>query len=326
MENVPQNNPTARPSHSDDAKASNRASGEEAKQIERPKDALTAAPMAEQKPAQVMNPAPAPPKPAASNPVKSHPRTSSLDEIYDRLVKGVRDFFQKNNLKRGVLGLSGGVDSALTLKIAVDALGGDNITALLMPELGLTKQENIDHSKLLCQFLNVNCFYQPINSFLSDFTALPWRPTPHAHMNTKARIRSVILYNFANSENAIVLGTSNKSELLLGYGTKYGDLAADLEVIGDLLKTEVIKLADHIGLPLEIVNKTPSAELAPGQTDEEEIGATYSDLDKVLAKVLMNYSGQQCIEHGLPSALVQLVYQRVKQNRHKCELPFIIHA
>lgn len=295
-----------------------------AAKITPPTSTPVAAPMAAQKPAQVPNPTPVTPKPAATNPIKSHPRTSSLDEIYDRLVKGVRDFFQKNNLRRGVLGLSGGVDSALTLKIAVDALGGDNITALLMPELGLTKQENIDHSKLLCQFLNVNCFYQPINSFLSDFTALPWRPTPHAHMNTKARVRSVILYNFANSENAIVLGTSNKSELLLGYGTKYGDLAADLEVIGDLLKTEVIKLADHIGLPLEIVNKTPSAELAPGQTDEEEMGAPYSDLDKVLSKV--EIGPEACIERGLPQALVQLVYRRVNENKHKTQLPFVIPA
>ena len=141
-------------------------------------------------------------------------------------------------------------------------------------------------------------------------------------MNNKARIRSVLLYSFANTNSALVLGTSNKSEILLGYGTKYGDLAADIEVIGDLFKTEVIQLADHIGLPPEIVNKAPSAELSPGQSDEQEIGASYEELDKVLSKLEMGSQG--CIDHGLSAPLVQLVFRRVKENKHKREMPSVI--
>ncbi|MBI2639124.1 NAD+ synthase [Candidatus Peregrinibacteria bacterium] len=257
---------------------------------------------------------------------KIQPRISSLDQIYEALVNGLKKYFADRNFKRGALGLSGGVDSSLTLKIAADALGAENVTALLMPELGLTKQENIDHSKLLCQFFGVNCFYQPINNFLTDFSIVPWRPSALAHMNTKARVRAVLLYNYANTENALVLGTSNKSELLLGYGTKYGDLAADVEVIGDLYKTEVVALADHVGLPPEIVNKTPSAELAPGQTDEEEIGATYKDMDKVLMKLQLGATPEECVAHGLLQSLVQLVDDRIKQNKHKSELPLVIQA
>ncbi len=257
---------------------------------------------------------------------KSHPRISSLDQIYETLVAGLKKYFADHHFKRGAVGLSGGVDSALTLKIAVDALGAENVTALLLPELGLTKQENIEHAKVLCQFFGVNCFYQPINNFLTDFSVVPWRPNPLAHMNTKARVRAVLLYSFANTQNALVLGTSNKSELLLGYGTKYGDLAADVEVIADLYKTEVVALADHAGLPPEIVNKTPSAELAPGQTDEEEMGATYQDMDKVLAKFMQGQTEEECITRGLPTALVTLVYRRVAQNKHKTELPFVIAA
>ena len=152
----------------------------------------------------------------------------------------------------------------------------------------------------------------------------PWSPSQLASMNTKARIRAVMLYSYANTDHALVLGTSNKSELLLGYGTKYGDLAADIEVIADLYKTEVIKLADHIGMPPEIVNKAPSAELAAGQTDEEEIGAPYQDLDKVLQRLDM---GQEwCVSHGLPIALVQLVFRLFEQNRHKTELTHMIFA
>lgn len=259
-------------------------------------------------------------KPAAQ--IKAHARVSSLDLLYEKLVKGLRDYCTKHHFKRGVLGVSGGVDSSLTLKIAVDALGPENVTALIMPELGLTKQENIDHAKILCQFLGVNCYYQPINNFLTDFGIVAWKPAPRAHMNTKARIRAVLLYNFANTENALVLGTSNKSESLLGYGTKYGDLAADIEVIGELFKTEVIALAEHIGLPPEITNKTPTAELSAGQTDEEELGASYKDLDQVLAKLELGEQG--CIDHGLPAPLVQMVFRRVEENKHKTELPFVI--
>jgi NAD+ synthase len=222
------------------------------------------------------------------------------------------------------MGLSGGVDSSLVLKIAVDALGAANVTVLMLPELGLTKQENIDHSKMLCKYFDVMAYYQPINNLLIDFHHTPWRPTPKAHMNTKARIRSVLIYNFANTENALVLGTSNKSEILLGYGTKYGDLAADVEVIGDLLKTDVIKLADYAGLPPEIVNKTPSAELSAGQTDEAELGATYADLDKVLRKI--DLGQEECISQGLPPALVHIVFDRVKNNAHKTKMPEVIRA
>lgn len=249
-------------------------------------------------------------------------RKTELDALYNNLADGLKSYFQKNNFKRGVVGLSGGVDSALTLKIAVDALGANNVTALIMPELGLSKQENIDHAKALCKFFSVNAFYQPINTFLSDFNITPWKPTNRAQMNTKARVRAVLLYSFANSENALVLGTSNLSETLLGYGTKFGDMAADVEVIGSLYKTEVVKLAEHIGLPPEIVYKTPSAELAPGQTDEEEMGARYADMDRVLAKLDLGIDG--CISAGLPATLVHLVFRRVEEHKHKRELPAVI--
>lgn len=261
----------------------------------------------------------------ASKPISkplSRQRIGLSDRTYEALTAGLKRFFEQRRFKKAVIGISGGVDSALTLKIAVDALGASSVTALILPEFGLTKQENIDHAKLLCEFLGVKWYFQPINNFLTDFAIIPWRPNNHALINTKARIRAVMLYSFANTENALVLGTSNKSEILLGYGTKYGDLAADVEVIGDLFKTEVIKLADHIGLPPEIVYKTPSAELSPGQTDETELGATYEDLDKVLMKLELGEQG--CIEHGLPMALVQLVFRRVKENKHKSEMPFVL--
>lgn len=251
-------------------------------------------------------------------------QTDSMEKIYRSIVLGLRKYFTDNHFKRAALGLSGGVDSSLTLKLAVEALGPEVITAFILPELGVTKQENTDHAKALCEFLGVEYYYQPINNFLLDFKVVPWKPGKLALMNTKARLRAVLLYSYANTQNAIVLGTSNKSELLLGYGTKYGDLAADIEVIGDLYKTEVIRLADYVGLPPEIVNKTPTAELDLGQTDEEELGASYQDLDKTLMRRELGLQG--CVEHGLPLALVQNVFRRMEQNKHKTELPFVINA
>lgn len=247
---------------------------------------------------------------------------NSQDTIYQTLVSELKKYFDDNRFNRAVLGVSGGVDSSLTLKIAADALGGQNVTALSMPELGVTKEENNIHAKTLCEFLGVVYFYQPINGLLLDFKMLPWKSGRLAIMNTKARLRAVLLYNYANTENALVLGTSNKTELLLGYGTKYGDLAADIEVIGDLYKTEVIKLADHIGLPPEIVNKIPTAELDLGQTDEAELGASYPELDKILMRRELGVQG--CIEHGLPMALTEAVFKRMEQNKHKTESPFVI--
>lgn len=250
--------------------------------------------------------------------------TGKLDQIFQNLVSGLKKYFADNHFTKAVLGVSGGVDSALTLFIAVEALGAPNVTALIMPELGLSNTENTEHAKMLCDFLKVQYHYQPINPFLVDFSSLPWKQNRLAQMNTKARARAVLLYNFANTENALVLGTSNKSELLLGYGTKYGDLAADVEVIAELYKTEVTELAEHIGLPSEIVNKTPTAELAPGQTDEGEMGATYKEMDQVLMKLDLGIEG--CIAHGMPAGLTQMVFRRVKENKHKTEMPHIIKA
>lgn len=220
------------------------------------------------------------------------------------------------------MGVSGGIDSSLTLKLGVDALGADKITGISMPESGLSAQENTEHAKQLCAALGTTFFYQPINSFLKDFHHLSWDPNQLAIQNTKARIRAVLLYNYANTADALVLGTSNKSEIMLGYGTKYGDLAADIEVLGDIFKEEVVALADYAGLPREIIEKIPSAELYSGQTDEVELGASYSKLDPILKRLQLGR--EKLIGRGIDPMLLHIIMKRIEKNTHKSEMPPII--
>lgn len=247
-----------------------------------------------------------------------------MKKIYDKIIVGLRDYMQESGFHKGVVGVSGGIDSALTLKLAVDALGSTNVAALILPELGITSDKNIEHAKKLTDYFKVKTYYQPINALMVDFETAPWKPNAMAKMNTKARIRSILLYNYANTENALVLGTSNKSELLLGYGTKYGDLAADIEVIGNLYKTQVYQLAEYLHLPQEILDKAPTAELEAGQTDEQDLGASYAVLDQILKHFEEGKKKTTIVKAGFPEALIDNLERRIIRNAHKTQLPPVL--
>jgi len=248
----------------------------------------------------------------------------NCEQAYQNIINGIKNYFNNSGFKKAVLGVSGGLDSSVVLKLAVDALGAENVTALLLPETGITSQENVSHAKILCEFLKVQNFTHPINSYMLNYATIPWKQGETAYINTKARIRATILYNYANTFNALVLGTSNKSELMLGYGTKHGDLASDILVIGDLFKTEVYELAEFLNIPPEIIQKAPSAELYKDQTDEAELGASYPELDTVLKQV--DLGEEMLIEKGMNPIIVRKVFQRIKTNMHKLGMPHIVQA
>ncbi len=252
---------------------------------------------------------------------------NSIDcgEIHNKITSGMKTFFSESGTKRAVLGLSGGVDSALCAKLAGDALGKENVTALLIPEKGVTPEATVTAAEVLAKQLGIEYVRQEINDFLVPFGKLGWAQNKTAQANTKARVRAVLLYNYANSNKALVVGTGNKSEMLLGYFTKFGDAAADLLPIADLWKSEVFELSDYLGLPKEILESAPSAHLWEGQTDEKELGAGYATIDAILKMYFEGGMGEKSIVgKGYGEGLVRGLIKRVNLSEHKRHMPRIV--
>ncbi len=244
--------------------------------------------------------------------------------VYKKLVNGIRDYFTKNNVKKAVIGLSGGIDSSLCAKLVADAIGKENVYGLIMPLRGLSSEENIQDAVEFCTLNGIDYSLIFINKFVDEFEKLEWKQSKTAKMNTASRIRAVILYNYANTHNALVIGTSNKTEILLGYFTKYGDGAVDIEVIGGLFKTDERELAKFLGIPEKIINKIPTAELYHGQTDEDELGVSYDVLDKILKLHADGKNSEEIIGKGFDRKTVENVIGRVKANEHKRNMPFVV--
>lgn len=235
----------------------------------------------------------------------------------------IADEVTKVGFERVVLGLSGGVDSALAAYLAAEALGPRNVWAIIMPYKE-SNPESLAHARLVVERLAINSETIDITPMIDAYFALEPAADRVRRGNKLSRERMTILYDQSAKLRALVLGTSNKTELMLGYGTLYGDMASALNPLGDLYKTQVWQLAHFMGLPPEIIEKRPSADLWVGQTDEEELGFSYEQVDEVLYYLLDERHEPQDLEAlGYEGAFVRKVLKLVQGSQYKRRLPLI---
>lgn len=224
-------------------------------------------------------------------------------------------------MSRAVIGLSGGIDSALSLALAVDALGKDNVLAVRMPYKASSK-DSLDHAQILIDQLGVPSKTIEITDMVEPLFKLNPDMSKLRKGNIMARERMIVIYDQSEVFKGLVVGTSNKTEILLGYSTLFGDSANALNPIGDLYKTQVRQLSRAMNIPSPIVDKPPSADLWEDQTDEGELGFTYAEADRLLYLLVdQRYSPQEAIEAGFDEKFVHAVTTRIRRNQFKRMLP-----
>lgn len=253
-------------------------------------------------------------------------KVSEISQIHDALVLGIRDYFKKSKLDKAILGLSGGIDSAVTLVLAVKAIGADKIRVLLMPSQ-YSSDHSVNDAIQLAQCLGVKYDIVPIkdayNTIIQSISPLfDKNKEGIAEENIQSRIRGVFLMAISNKHGNILLNTSNKSEIATGYGTLYGDMNGALSVLGDIYKTQVYELANFINstqeiIPQNTIDKAPSAELRPDQKDSDSL-PEYSLLDQILFHFIeLNLSANEIVNIGFESHLVERVIRLVNFNEYK---------
>jgi len=246
--------------------------------------------------------------------------------IHNALVTGIRDYFSKSNIRTSIIGLSGGIDSAICLCLAVEALGSANVRALLMPSR-YSSDHSVNDAVNLANILNVHYdivnIEAPFTAFEQELAPLfKGRSRDVTEENIQARIRAILLMAVSNKYGCIVLNTSNKSESAVGYGTLYGDMAGGLSVIGDVYKTDIYRLANYINrekeiIPSNIITKLPSAELKPGQFDSDSL-PDYNLLDALLYQYIeLQKPGDRIVRDGADKDTVFKVIQMIDFNEYK---------
>ena len=227
----------------------------------------------------------------------------------------------KFGLTKGVIGLSGGIDSALVLFLAAEALGAKNVLAVLMP-YRTSNADSYNHGMLCAEQLGVPHLLVPITPQVDPYFAAFTEMSNRRRGNIMARERMKILYDQSEATGALVIGTSNKTEMLLGYSTVYGDSAAALHPIADLYKTQIRQLSRAVGVPEVIIGKPPSADLWEGQTDEDELQLTYAEVDEILyALVDRRMTPEDLVRTGAPEDVVRRVIKMVRGAQYKRRTP-----
>ena len=259
---------------------------------------------------------------------KQQPKDNTIQLIHDALIVGIQDYFRKMNLKKAIFGLSGGIDSAVVAALAARALGADNVRCLLMPSQ-YSSDHSVNDARQLAEKLGIQYDIVPIESVFESYMGVLKPhflgiPSNITEENIQARVRGMMLMAFSNKFGNILLNTSNKSEMAVGYGTLYGDMCGGIAVLGDVYKTQVYELAKYINkdseiIPLSTLTKPPSAELRPNQKDSDSL-PDYDILDKVLYQYIEKRQGpKELVAMGFDEKLVARILRLVNINEFKRE-------
>ncbi len=267
-----------------------------------------------------------------SLPVIRAPKISELDpnplainanQVADWLVGFLKDeVIRRRTMKKVVLGLSGGVDSAVVAYLCARAFGPENTYAFRMP-FKISSQESLDHAQLVVDDIGIQVQTIPITGMVDGYSALDQDITPQRLGNICARSRMIVLFDQSAEVGGIPIGTGNKSERLFGYYTWHADDAPPINPLGDLFKTQVWDLAEALGVPSVIINKPATADLVKGQTDEGDFGISYFKADRILHYVVQGYSRSSIVEIGFPADEVEIVWKRVSSTHWKRKLPTV---
>ncbi|MBI9031963.1 NAD+ synthase [bacterium] len=249
-------------------------------------------------------------------------RNRDLNFEIIRIVDFIKTMIKNSGLPKLIIGLSGGIDSALSAALAVEAIGKENVIGLMLPYKD-SSQASFDDAKTVADHLGIKYHKVEITSMVDAYFSAYERDADALRRgNCMARMRMIVLYDFSAKYRGLVVGTGNKSELLTGYCTQYGDSACAFEPIGHLYKTEVWEMARILNIPDVVINKKPTADLWSNQTDEQEMGITYVQLDEVLyLKYELALSNEQMLKEGLTSQDLMIVEKLYNNSKFKRVMP-----
>ncbi len=247
---------------------------------------------------------------------------SKYSEISEYLQFFLNDEVKKTGIRKVVIGLSGGVDSAVVAVLAQKVFK-DDLLCVKMPSQ-YSSQSSLDDADELCRDFNLRSQTASIEPMLQAYENINPSLDNLRKGNFSSRMRMATLFDISARENALVLGTSNKSELMLGYGTLYGDLSSALNPLGDLYKSEVYELGEHLGISKSIMKKAPSADLWDGQSDEEDLGYTYAQLDEAMKLYIEErLTRDEILKKGIDEKMFDMIIQRIFRNHFKRKMPII---
>jgi NAD+ synthase len=250
-----------------------------------------------------------------------HDLTINTDLARQILTGFIRTEITRTGLSKAIIGLSGGIDSALSCFLAAEALGPQNVLAVRMP-YKTSSQDSLDDAQRVVDATGVQTMTVPISEMVDPLLQRFPEMDSMRKGNIMARMRMIVLYDQSAAFKGLVVGTSNKTEILLGYSTLWGDMASGLNPLGDLYKTQVRQLSRAMGIPDSILQKPPTADLWKGQTDEGELGFTYEEADKLLYLLVdQRYTPAECIANGFPEAFVNAVVERIRRYQFKRIMP-----